>query len=176
MGAEWQAFPSTPFTLFQHSAGRSFAVSSTESNLTLRTVGAGWKYQSGYVLRTSEVCITQAAASAHTDGHQNDSHDETCSGHVERSVGGGQNSPVSLRLLHPRLHLPLRPALLQQPRQLPAGGGAHATMPTASCCCLRWTICPTASGRVMDSSAEIARPIRSRSVLSSANILLVFIK
>jgi hypothetical protein len=62
--------------LFQHSAGRSFAVSSTESNLTLRNVGAGWKYQSGYVLRTSEVCITQAAASAHTDAHPNDSHDE----------------------------------------------------------------------------------------------------
>jgi hypothetical protein len=44
-------------------------VSSTESNLTLRSVGAGWKYQSGYVLRTSEVCITQTAASAQTDGH-----------------------------------------------------------------------------------------------------------
>jgi len=148
VGAEWQAFPSTPFTLFQHSAGRSFAVSSTESNLTLRTVGAGWKYQSGYVLRTSEVCITQAAASAHTDGHQNDSHDETCSGHVERSVGGGQNSPVSLRLLHPRLHLPLRPALLQQPRQLPAGGGAHVTTASPGSCCPWRTARHPAPGRV----------------------------
>jgi len=56
--------------------------------------------------------------------------------------------PPASYLLRPRLHLPLRPALLQQPRQLPPRSGAHTTTPAPGGCPSRRTTHAPASSRV----------------------------
>ncbi len=61
---------------------------------------------------------------------------------------GGTAHPAHRLRCFGSLHLPLRPALLQQPRQFPPGGGAHAATPAGLPCRSRRTTYSPSSSRV----------------------------